>query len=127
MLLVLLLSLVLLQGEALAAGEWLTTEGGCKVWNPTPVLNETAVWVGAVDAEGYASGKGILKWFENRNLIFTVEGTMLQGRLQGHGVLTGLGKVRACYAGDFIASERTGQGVLTYGDGFFYKGGFVTI
>ena len=57
--------------------------------------------------------------------VKSAEGTMLQGRLHGYGVLTWLGKVRACYTGDFIASERTGQGVLTCGDGFCYKGGFV--
>ena len=96
MLLVLLLSLVLLQGEALAAGEWLTTEGGCKVWNPTPVLNETAVWVGAVDAEGYASGKGIYIWDNDER-----------------------------YEGDFAAGERTGYGVFIKRNSERYEGKFV--
>lgn len=92
----LLLSLALLQGEAMATGEWLTTEGGCKVWNPNPVPNEAAAWVGAVDAEGYASGKGIYIWDNGER-----------------------------YEGDFSAGERNGYGVFIKRNGERYEGKFV--
>ena len=116
-------SLFLLQGGALAAGDWFVTKEGPKIWNANPQPNETASWSGAADAQGYAAGKGVLKWFVDGKIEQTYEGMMLRGKFNGKGILTYANGVR--YDGDFVDDNYNGKGILTYPNGVRYDGDFV--
>ena len=115
-------SLFLLQGGALAAGDWFVTKEGPKIWNANPQPNETASWSGAADAQGYAAGKGVLKWFVDGKIEQTYEGMMLRGKFNGKGILTYANGVR--YDGDFVDGKENGQGVLTVPNGNRFEGDF---
>lgn len=65
-------------------GNWIITDKGCKVWNPSPQPNESVTWSGEC-VDGKAHGNGILQWYQNRiessqNIITTKNGiTMVNG------------------------------------------------
>lgn len=120
---VVVMSLFLLQGGALAAGNWLVTKEGPKVWNGSPQANETALWSGAADAQGYAAGEGVLKWFVDGKIEQIYEGMMLRGNFNGKGVLTYADGER--YEGDFVDDKYNGKGILTNANGVRYEGNFV--
>ena len=116
-------SLFLLQGGALAAGNWLVTKEGPKIWNENPQPNETASWSGAADAQGYAEGRGVLKWFVDGKMDSVYEGDFVGGKYNGEGVWTSPSGER--YVGDFVDGNFNGKGFRTYADGGCYEGDFV--
>ena len=116
-------SLFLLQGGALAAGNWLVTKEGPKIWNENPQPNETASWSGAADAQGYAAGRGVLKWFVDGKMDSVYEGDFVGGKYNGEGVWTSPSGER--YVGDFVDGNFNGKGVLTFPSGGRYEGDFV--
>jgi hypothetical protein len=68
--------------------DWITVSNQpCKVWNPRPVPNESVTWSGEC-RDGYASGPGTLRWTVDGQLDAVYEGTYVNGKRQGHGVLT---------------------------------------
>lgn len=54
--------LSLVVGSICDAGEWVASPKGAKVWSDTPMTNETVHWSGEKDADGFATGKGLLVW-----------------------------------------------------------------
>lgn len=58
----------------------------CKIWNPEPQPNESVRWSGACK-DGFASGKGILKWTENGKPDAEFDGEYANGKRNGPGIL----------------------------------------
>jgi hypothetical protein len=75
-----------------AAPDWITaTNQPCKIWNPEPQPHESVTWSGGCK-DGFASGKGVLKWTED-------------------------GKPDAEFDGEYAAGKRNGAGTLILPDG----------
>ena len=118
----LVLSFLFLQGLGITAGEWILTDKDYKVWDAYPQLKGTATWSGSADEERYASGKGVLQWFENGRPV-KFEGIMIKGRLTGKGSATIADFAR--YEGDFADGTMNGKGTMTLSNGSRYEGDWV--
>lgn len=67
---------------------WITASNKpCKIWNPAPAPNESVTWSGPCE-NGFANGKGVLKWTENGKPDAVFEGTYYKGKRNGAGVIT---------------------------------------
>ena len=68
--------------------DWITvTNQACRVWNPNPQPNEVVTWSGGCK-DGLASGQGHLRWEVDGKLDAEYDGSYLNGKRNGHGVLT---------------------------------------
>lgn len=97
---------------------------GCAVFNSAPKGNETISWSGECQ-DDKASGYGVLVWLEDGEIIGRFEGTMAEGKAEGHGKL--YFKVEdgfAQYSGSFRNSEMSGIGVLLFPDKSRAEGDF---
>jgi len=66
---------------------WITTTNKpCKIWNPEPQPNESVTWSGPCK-DGFASGKGILRWTENGKPDVEFDGEYVNGKRNGPGVM----------------------------------------
>jgi hypothetical protein len=75
------------QTATLAPPGWITaTNKPCKIWNPEPQPNESVTWSGACK-DGFASGKGILRWTENGKRDVEFDGEYVNGKRNGSGVM----------------------------------------
>jgi hypothetical protein len=75
------------QKENPSPPDWITTSNKpCKVWNPEPQADESVTWSGPCK-DGFASGRGILKWTENGKPDVEFDGEYAEGKRNGHGVL----------------------------------------
>jgi len=75
------------QTDKPATPDWITTTNKpCKVWNPEPQPNESVTWSGPCK-DGFASGRGILRWTENGKPDVEFDGEYANGKRNGHGVL----------------------------------------
>jgi len=122
------LALIVLQGVAFAAGDWILTDTGAKVWSDNPQPNETVTWTGSVNEEECASGNGVLQWFQDGSPGGKFEGTMQQGKPNGKGTyLFGFSSKFAGdrYEGDWVDGKKTGKGVYTWARGTRYEGAFL--
>lgn len=105
-----------------SAREWAVDTNGCKVWNTQPALKEAAEWRGAC-VDGFAEGKGQLRWTVSGQPTRTYEGDMKAGRRSGQGVQTDSSGVR--YEGGFRDDVYAGQGSLHHPVGASSRGTFV--
>jgi MORN repeat len=91
-LLIVTVSIVLLGHSALSQTrtpqpDWITTANQpCKVWNPEPRPDESVTWSGACE-NGFATGKGILRWTENGKPEIEFDGEYKNGKRNGPGVI----------------------------------------
>ena len=106
-----------------AAGTWIMTDKGYKVWSALPQPNETVTWSGGADENGYCTGNGVLEWFQRGQPRERYEGEMLNGKKSGKGIATYTNGQR--YEGDFVDGEISGKGIYNYGNGARYEGDFV--
>jgi hypothetical protein len=75
------------RAEAPKPPAWITASNmPCKIWNPEPQANESVTWSGACK-DGYASGKGVLKWTLNGKPDIVFEGVYQNGKRNGPGVI----------------------------------------
>lgn len=75
------------QTDRPAKPDWIVTANKpCKVWNPEPQPNESVTWSGACE-DGFASGKGALKWTENGKPAVEFDGVYAKGKRNGPGVI----------------------------------------
>jgi len=82
---------------------------GCKIWNPHPQANESAIWSGAC-ANGFAQGAGNLQWVHDGKPYEKDEGEWNAGKQSGRGTqVWSSGR----YDGDLVNGEPHGRGVLT--------------
>jgi hypothetical protein len=66
---------------------WITaTNQPCKIWNPEPQPDESVTWSGSC-TDGFASGKGVLKWTENGKPDMEFDGEYANGKRNGMGVI----------------------------------------
>jgi hypothetical protein len=66
---------------------WITaTNQPCKIWNPEPQPNESVTWSGPCK-DGFASGKGILRWTEDGKPDAEFDGEYANGKRNGSGVM----------------------------------------
>jgi hypothetical protein len=105
-----------------AKGVYYQTNNG-KVWDSYPETGQTPVWTGTVDLNGYASGQGVLIWYQDGQPGDKYEGTMVEGKMSGKGTYTWVNKDK--YTVDFVNYSATGKGVYTWADGTKYIGDFV--
>jgi hypothetical protein len=70
-----------------APPDWITAANQpCKLWNPEPRPNESVTWSGQCD-NGFATGKGILKWTEDGKPEVEFDGEYKNGKRNGPGVM----------------------------------------
>jgi len=75
------------QTDNSASPAWITaTNQPCKIWNPEPQPNESVTWSGSC-TDGFASGKGALKWTENGKPDVEFDGEYANGKRNGMGVV----------------------------------------
>jgi hypothetical protein len=75
------------QTEDAAQPGWITaTNQPCKIWNPEPQPNESVTWSGPCQ-DGFASGKGILRWTEDGKPDAEFDGDYASGKRNGFGVM----------------------------------------
>lgn len=73
-------------GSAAPPG-WITARNQpCKIWNPEPQPNESVTWSGPCK-DGFASGKGVLRWTENGKPDVEFDGEYVNGKRNGPGVM----------------------------------------
>jgi len=110
--------------EVFAQGSWFPTNKiNCKVWNPQPQNEETALWSGEC-LDGKAHGKGGLTWRYKKNgkvVLRLVEGDMTNGRRLGEVKITY--ENGAIYIGKLNKNGNLhGQGKYTFTDGKVQEG-----
>jgi hypothetical protein len=70
-----------------AMPDWITTTNQpCKIWNPEPRPDESVTWSGGCK-DGFASGKGILRWTEDGKPDVEFDGQYANGKRNGPGVM----------------------------------------
>ncbi|MDT8900112.1 hypothetical protein [Anaeroselena agilis] len=121
--LVLALSLTITGVSYADDGTWSLTDNGYKIWNPCPQPNETVTWSSGADEEKYATGKGVIQWFEDGKPVMGYEGDVVKGKANGKGIATWPDGDR--YEGDFVDGNMTGKGVATCVSGDRYEGNFI--
>ncbi len=133
------------QGQPKGVSCWmeLSNQPGCYVWNPYLQLDETVTWAG-VCAEGWAQGKGTLKWVgdggqetaedtgrlqagkrHGRWVQRTANGSVQEGPyVEGkrHGVWVWRGPAGAVFEGPYVEGKRHGKWVLRAADGSVQEG-----
>jgi hypothetical protein len=125
---VLVITLVMagLSSIALAAGGWVTTDTGVKVWSNTVQAGDSAIWSGGRDTERLADGSGVLQYYRQGKrqgtLFYTYDGIMQKGKFNGQGKMSFvLGYI---YEGSFVDGSLSGKGSLKWPNGTFYEGAF---
>ena len=104
-----------------AEGSWFPTNKlNCKVWNPQPQSEETALWSGEC-SDGKAHGEGGLTWRYKKNgkvVLRLIEGEMTNGRR--------LGVVKITYEnGDIYIGKLNKKGNLDRQGKYIYASGKV--
>jgi hypothetical protein len=100
--------------------EWISdVTTGCRVWNPMPQADETITWSGPC-VDGFAHGRGTLRWFEAGRLVATDEGEFRRGKLNGFAVLAFTNGMR--FEGNFEEHQPHGRGTLRTENGEVYSG-----
>jgi hypothetical protein len=121
--LLLLVSLAVLPGLGYAqrmSPEWLADPStGCRIWNPFPLPDETIKWDGAC-VDGFAHGRGTVRWFESGKLMATDQGEFRRGKLNGFAVLVYSDGMR--FEGNFEDHLPHGQGTLRTKTGEVFSG-----
>jgi MORN repeat len=104
-------------------GEWIKDQQGCKHFNPHPQPDEKLNWTGACK-DGFADGKGQIKWNVAGKLAEEYDGEYLRGRPHGTGSMTSHENGQI-YTGDWVDGIPTGNGKLVMPDGTTYVGQFL--
>lgn len=115
--------LVILLAGVVMAGEYIVDgKAKVKVWNSSPVI--TAEWSGG-KKDGYADGKGVMKWFEDGVLNEKYEGTFVKGKAEGkctYEICDQKGKVVQSGDAEFKDGSPNGKGIMKWIDGRKYEG-----
>jgi ketosteroid isomerase-like protein len=121
---IILLSVFLLAGSALAKGGYQQTKDEkCLVWNNSPRSDEEVTWSGDRDAEKYATGPGTLTWYRvhrtavtgsnipsgkgTSEVIARYTGKMVRGKLEG--VVVAVNSKGATFHGKFVDGSQSGD------------------
>lgn len=108
---------------AVMAGEFIVdSKAKVKVWNMSPAV--TAEWAGG-KKDGYADGKGVMKWFEDGVLNEKFEGNFVKGKAEGKCTFEtydSKGKVILSGESEFKDGAPNGKGIMKWADGRKYEG-----
>lgn len=64
-----------------SGGEYVREQGqNSLIYDPNPAPGEVAYWSGAKDAKGYATGFGVLTWYENGVKVSAYQGKKIRGK-----------------------------------------------
>jgi hypothetical protein len=107
------------QSQQRTAGWIADAQNGCRVWNPNPAPEDSIKWEGPC-VDGYAHGKGTLRWFSNGKHYETDAGDFRRGKLNGFAVLTWTSGRR--FEVRWIDQKPNGQGTLRTQEGDTYSG-----
>lgn len=118
------LAMILLLGtstpSAFATDTWLvSTDSGCKIYNPKPQPDESVTWSGDC-VDGYAQGYGEMRWYVHSELQGSYVGDWKDGKMHGKGTMKYTDGVE--YTGDWQDDKRHGNGTITFADGEKYIG-----
>ena len=117
-----ILSLIALPISA-EEGEWIKDQKDCKHFNPHPQPDEKLTWSGECK-DGFAEGKGQIKWNVSGKLAEEYDGDYVRGRPHGKGSMTSHENGQI-YSGDWVDGVPTGEGKLVMPDGAVYIGQFL--
>jgi len=97
-------------GQTKNLGDFISDpKSGCKVWDPHPLVGETASWSGDC-VQGFAQGPGNVLWSRDGKAFEKDEGSWDQGRQSGRGSQNwGSGR----YEGEFRNGKPNGEGTAT--------------
>lgn len=63
------------------SGEYIREQGkNSLIYDPNPTHGEVAYWSGGVDGKGYATGFGVLTWYENGVKVSAYQGKKVRGK-----------------------------------------------
>jgi hypothetical protein len=117
--------IVVVFAGAVMAGEYIVDgKAKVKVWNMSPTIS--AEWSGG-KKDGYADGKGVMKWFEDGVLNEKFEGSYVKGKAEGKctfEIYDAKGKVIQTGEAEFKDGSPNGKGVMKWADGRKYEGAF---
>ncbi|TLD71292.1 hypothetical protein FEM03_07110 [Phragmitibacter flavus] len=112
---------LMLSAHAQTGGFSRAENNQAKVWNKYRSQTRKMEWRGHLDADGYATGRGVALFTHNDRLAAAYYGEMNVGRMDGDAVaiypLTGL-----CYVGQLKDWSEHGYGVMRFADGSRYEG-----
>ncbi len=91
----------------------------CQVWDQYPDLRKTLRWSGACRSN-WVAGPGVLTWYYSGRYDGQVEGTFVDGRLDGHARVTRHDGRR--FDGNFRRGRASGSGTHTWPNGRVYQG-----
>ncbi|HYC63336.1 MAG TPA: hypothetical protein VEC14_01285, partial [Reyranellaceae bacterium] len=87
---------------------------GCRAWNTQPTPRQTAQWSGTCSNQ-LAQGPGVLQLFVDGQPTDRIEGTFIDGKLNGRGLIIHGAGGRT--EGEFQDGQLNGRGILTGPDG----------
>lgn len=93
----------------------------CRIFNPSPVANQSAVWSGGCK-DGYADGPGFAQWSVNGKDTMRYEGPLVRGKRHGRGATQINDEV---FSGEFRDNKRNGPGILAKEGVYTLSGNFV--
>ncbi|WP_207462041.1 hypothetical protein [Azospirillum sp. SYSU D00513] len=94
-------------------------DSACRFWDQYPDARKTVRWSGAC-RDGWANGPGVLEWSYAGHYDGRVEGTLLEGRLEGRARVSWRDGRRL--DGTFHRGRASGPGVHVWPDGRVYEG-----
>ena len=109
------------QNKLTLPADWIISNENCRIWNPSPKINENISWSGAC-VGGYAEGFGTVTWFVNRKLDLELKGNYSKGKFNKYvEIIFANGD---SYKGDSENGVLQGQGIFIWADGKKYIGEF---
>jgi len=115
------LAMILISAYSFSQQEYATDKSnGCKYYTGN-AEKRSIEWTGEC-VDGFISGNGVLKVYENEELIYTYEGGTLSGDLHGKGIIRYESGHK--FDGIFNKGDKEGAGRFDYADGSYYEGNY---
>lgn len=99
----------------------LSSDSGAGVWNNYPSKSRSIEWKGGKDADGYAHGRGVVLFLNDKHLSAAYMGYMRHGKMEGE-VVAVYPRTAMCYVGEVSNWSENGHGTMIFSDGSTYQG-----
>lgn len=103
----------------LSTGGWISDANGCRIWRQVPRAKLSVTWSGPCP-HGFASGKGVLAWYDAGRLAGRYDGEMRRGHYHERGSFVWPSGER--YWGEIRGDQRSGHGFFAWANGDRYDG-----
>lgn len=113
--------LFLLMAFAEAGGFTRSVDSNSLVWNKYPSSSRKIEWKGGKDADGYASGRGVVIFSNKGSVSASYMGNMRRGKMDGEAIAI-YPKTAMCYVGQLSDWSENGHGTMVFADGSTYQG-----